>query len=208
METSSDNKKKAKHIYSREEAVGYLRRLADQLENGTIQISDGEVEFEGLVKVKESLKSKKGKTSIKVQFRLSTQEIPLEEAGEEAPPDASPEPALEVVSPEEGQAPEKTEEKIPSYKKLKKRMEKRFKEMGKALEEDREVSAAEVQAFYQDCLQMIAFSDADKGETLYPEFQAKARALLAAAENNDPAALNQAYLDLKAVKKTCHKQFK
>lgn len=179
MENEANNNKKAKHTFSREEAVRYLRRLADQLESGAIEISNEEVEFQGLIKVKESLKSKKGKTSMKVQFKLSIQELLPEAAEEEVPPENPQGQAPEM----EGEKP--AEGKSLSYKKLKKLMDGQFKEIGKSLEGDKEISAKTVSAFYQSCLQMVIFRDPDKGEDQYPEFEAKARALYDAAEAGD-----------------------
>ena len=78
MQDINKNKKKAKHKFTRQETADYLRRLVDQLENGTILVSDEEMEFEGEVKVKESLKSKKGKTEVKLEVKLTSQDLPDE----------------------------------------------------------------------------------------------------------------------------------
>ena len=202
MENQASDNKKAKHTFSGEEAVKYLRRLADQLESGAIEISNEEMEFQGQIKVKESLKSKKGKTSVKVQFKLSIQEVPPESAADEAPQENTQEPASEMDD------EKKADEATLSYKKLKKLMDVQFKEIGKSLEQGEELSLEKAQAFYQSCLQMVVFKDADKGEELYPDFEAKARAFYQAAEDGDLERLNKAYADLKAMKKACHKQFK
>lgn len=199
METNSGNKKKAKHLFSREEAVEYLRRLADQLENGAIQISNEEMEFEGLIKVKESLKSKKGKTSVKVQFKVSTEEMPpAEEEG------AAPEAKADEAGPEA--EPEKDQH--PSYKKLKKAMGKLFKAMGEALDKDAEVSPADIAAFCDQAMQMTTYKDEDKGQAAYPEFEAAVQAFRAAGESGEAAAVKKAYDELEARKKACHKEFK
>ncbi|MCB2225031.1 MAG: GAK system XXXCH domain-containing protein [Desulfarculaceae bacterium] len=202
------NKKKAKHAFSREEAVEYLRRLADQLEDGSIQVSNEEMEFEGLIKVKEELKTKKGKTSVKVQFKVSTQEVLHQDEAAEAPEGG--ELSVSEPAPEENQADEVLEpgEQPSSYKKLKKLMGKRFKEIGKALAEGGQVSPAEVALFCDNCLHMISFQDEDKGAAMYPQFEAAAQALRVAGESGDPAAIKEAYDLLDAQKKACHKEFK
>ena len=205
MEHDSDSRKKAKHTFSREEAVEYLRRLADQLENGAIQIRDEEMEFEGLVKVKESLKSKKDKTSVKVQFKLAIQETPHEEPA--APGEATDQaaPAGEEVPAE---PPEEAPEQPSSYKKLKKLMGKQFKELGEALEAGNPPDGEQVAAFFQSCQQMITFQDEDLGSENYPQFEAQAQALRDAHEAGDLEALRAAHAALKDLKKACHKQYK
>ncbi|MCF8033172.1 MAG: GAK system XXXCH domain-containing protein [Desulfarculaceae bacterium] len=203
--SNDPNKKKAKHAFSREEAVEYLRRLADQLEDGSIQVSNEEMEFEGLIKVKEELKTKKGKTSVKVQFKVSTQEVPHEE---EPGADAQPELAIDQAAPEQTEDNAEADEQPSSYKKLKKLMGKRFKEIGKALEEGGQVSQADLAAFCDNCLQMVTFTGSKLGEDLYPQFEAAAQALRAAGESGDPAAIKEAYDLLDGQKKACHKEYK
>ncbi|MEW5912456.1 MAG: amphi-Trp domain-containing protein [Thermodesulfobacteriota bacterium] len=117
MENDSGNKRKAKHTFTSQEAVSYLRRLADQLEAGTIQISDEELEFGGQVKVKESFKSAKGTTVVKVQFKFSSPEA-ASEASEEMAEEAEAEPAAAAPAPP---APKKTaavRRKAPAKPKL------------------------------------------------------------------------------------------
>ncbi len=208
MESDANSKRKAKHTLSREETVRYLRRLADQLEEGAIQVSNEEMEFEGQVKVKESLKAKKGKTSVKVQFKLSTQEIHQEEAAGEGPAEAAPDEALVVSDGATAPAEAETDQSKPlSYKKLKKVMDKQFDAIGKRLEEGAALDPSEVKAFYDNCLLMTSFDKAKLGSAMYPEFEAKAQAFLEAGQGSDADALQQAYRDLKAMEKACHKKY-
>jgi len=181
--------KKAEHTFSSEEAVSYLRRLADQLENGAIQAEHEEMEFEGLVSVKESLKSKKGKTSVKL--KLTTHEAPPPEAENEATAEPETEAKAETGEEEadDGEGPPS------SYKKLKKRMGKQFKAMGQALEEGNIPEAAQVEAFCGLCQDMTTFSDPELGPEMYPQFQEQTEALRAA------------HADLAATKKVCHKKY-
>ena len=201
--SNDPNKKKAKHAFSREEAVEYLRRLADQIEDGSIQVSNEEMEFEGLIKIKEELKTKKGKTSVKVQFKVSTQEMPHEEQAE-----AAPGLSIDDSAPEQEEAEEDTSGQPSSYKKLKKLMSKSFKEMGKTLEEGGQLNQADIMAFCDNCLHMITFSGSKLGEDMYPRFEAAAQAFKVAGESGDPAAIQEAYDGLAAIKKACHKEFK
>ncbi len=194
--------KKAEHTFSAEEAVSYLRRLADQLENGAIQVEHEEMEFEGLVSVKESLKSKKGKTSVKVKLKLTTHEMPSPESEPAAPAEPGAEAAPEEEEPDDGEEPPS------SYKKLKKRMGKQFKAMGQALEEGNLPEAAEVETFCDLCQHMTGFTDADQGPEMYPQFLEQAQALRAAGASGDLEALRAAHADLAATKKVCHKQYK
>ena len=199
MENQPANKKKAKHSFSREEAVAYLRSLADQLENGTIQVSKEEMEFEGVIKVKESLKSKKGKTSVKVQFKVSTQEMPYIQAMGDAP-------ELQI---DEAAPAERADDGQPSsYKKLKKAMNKGFKAMGAALAEGAEVSQSDIEAFCEQSLLMLTYKAADKGEAAYPSFEAAVQALRAAGQSGDMEAVKQAHAGLETIKQVCHKEFK
>ncbi|MEW5912455.1 MAG: GAK system XXXCH domain-containing protein [Thermodesulfobacteriota bacterium] len=195
MEKDSGNKKKAKLTFSSKEAVRYLRRLADQLEAGAIQISNQEMEFGEEVKVKESFKSAKGNTVVKVQFKFSSPETPAA-ADQTSPDTAEKEPVAPMAA-----------AKASSYKKLKKLMAKQLGELDDVLKAGGEPGPAAL-AFADSCLQMVAFADPDKGAAHYPEFQAQAQALRAAGRAGDLEALRQAVMDLKALKKTCHGQYK
>jgi XXXCH domain-containing protein len=212
MQENGKNKKKAKHKFTRQETADYLRRLADQLENGTILVSDEEMEFEGEVKVKESLKSKKGKTEVKLEVKLTSQELPDEETEEVTGDQASLEVDAESAQDAEKQPAEPAEEekaeKEPSYKSVKKLMDKQFKNIGKDLEEGGVPDPEQVKAFCDNCVTMTGFNGKKMGEDLYPDFLAKVEALRTAADGGDQVALAQAYAEIKAAKKACHKEYK
>lgn len=201
MEKDSSKEKKAKHTLSREEAAKYLRRLAEQLDEGVLQVSEHEIELQGQVKIKEALKSKKGKTSVKVSFKLSTQEVPDEE------PKADSSQEAESDEPQEKEAPKESGEG-GSYKKLKKLMGKQSKEIRKVLKEGGEPGSPELLAFCESCMQMITFKGKDRGEEQYPSFEAQAQALRAAVEANDQAAAKEAFLALEGMKRDCHQEYK
>lgn len=201
MEKDPGKKKKAKRVFDRDETVTYLRQLADQLENGSIQVSNEEMEFEGQVKVKESMKSKKGKTSVKVEFKLSTYELP----GKEEEPAET----LEVSQEPGGNGQDaEDKEKPPSYKKLKKRMGRDLKAISETLKDGGEVDPAKLEAFCADCVLMTGFKDKDKGVEHYPEFEVKLQALKDAAQGKDADALKKALKDIAARKDACHKEYK
>lgn len=216
MNDKPSNKKKVKHSFSSEDAVAYLRHLADQLEGGTLLISGQEAKFEGLVKVKEALKLKDGKTSVKVSFKLTTEpEPPTIKPGEAAEepvplePEAT-EPASAEQTPSETDdgSDDESEQASTSYKKLKKLMDKQMKEIAKDLEAGGISDPTLVEDFCSSCLAMTTFTGEKMGEAGYPQFQAQAQALLQAAKDQDDAALRQAFDDLKAAKKACHKEYK
>lgn len=72
--------KNAKHRYSPAEAAAYLRRLADQLESGSISLGAEEMEFEQEIKVKESLKPKDSGDKVKFQLKVSLHPHSIEQA--------------------------------------------------------------------------------------------------------------------------------
>lgn len=207
MEKSPEKKKKTKHTFSSEGAAGYLRRLADQLENGTLQIVSEEMEFSGMVKVKESLKSKRGKISIKVGISLPSGEA--EEEPQPAPVEA--EAPAAAAGQEPGDQPDQGDQQQPPaetlpFKKLKKRMATGFKALGKALEAGEAPDQAAAMAFAHDCLLMTTYSG--NGEQMYPAFADKAKRFQAAAKGGDPKKIKAAYEEIKAARKDCHSQFK
>jgi XXXCH domain-containing protein len=199
MTTDSGKKQKTKRIVSRLEAVSYLRKLADELEDGAIHFSSGDVDIQDQIKLKETLKAKKDHTTIKVQFKLHSHEQYPEEAAPSAPAtEPSPEPPAQPSA-----------EKAPaSFKAVKKRMQSAFKVVSKDLEAGGTVDMNEVRDFHDACVQMVSFTSQGKGDPVFPEFKAQADALLGAAESGDTVAMKDAVLALKALKKSCHKEFK
>ena len=199
MSSDAGKKHKTKRIVSRQEAVRYLRKLTQELDDGAIHFGSGDVEISDLVKVKESLKAKKDHTTIKVQFKLHSHELyAAEEAPGAADKKASPSAEAQASAP-----------KAPaSFKAVKKRMQSSFKVLSKDLEAGGAVDLNEVQEFHAASLQMASFTGSGKGDPMFPGFIAQADALLQAAEAGDAPAMKEAVQALKAMKRSCHKEYK
>jgi XXXCH domain-containing protein len=186
------------------EAARYFRQLADAVDQGRVGPARLDLAIQGGVKIKESVKTKGGKVGLEIKVKF---------AGPAAWRDGQlrigPEPVLAEAAPgletpatpavEAGARP-------PSYKKLKKAMQKDFKAIGQAVEAARQPPPEIVRSFCRAGREMIAFPD--RGDEYYPRFEAGLAALEAAAASRDLAAVARAHTDLDQIKEDCHDRFK
>lgn len=204
----SENKKKKSYRLGTREAAEYLRWLADAVEREAVELTGSEEGLSGLIRIKESVKTKTDKSAHKIQIKFSVPRpeqdlrIGLEPEAElviGGGPDSS--------GPPLPTAPSLTAEPSgPSYKKLKKAMAKEFAAIRKRLKEGLPPDPVLIKPFYDQCLMMIGYPG--KGDPHYPRFRVAAEAMLKAAEAGDRTGLETALEDLAGLKKECHKEFK
>jgi XXXCH domain-containing protein len=209
------------------DAADLLRRLADQLEAGGVEIGEVVVENDRPVKIKQSVKTKSDKVSFKLKLKYEAALTPelngalgalpeeAPEAGEDEaqveafPPEPEPDPdAIGTKSPQEKAKPKKAKPGTgkPSFNSVKKSMSKGFKSIKKALAEDIIPSAEELNEFTADCELMTTFSG--KGDPKFEDFMHHVGDLKAAAQAGDVKALGRAMAEISAMKKSCHSEFK
>jgi XXXCH domain-containing protein len=173
------------HRHKREldhgEAAAYLRELADSIDRGEVS-ADGApgLGLSGRVEIKESLRLKPGASRLKVKLEIGLQ----------APEG--------LLAPRPGEA-------RPSYKRLKKRMKRDFRGLRAAVGAG-DMPAELIRAFHVDCREMTRYPG--KGDPLYPEFNAAAEALAAAADRRDNAAACEALRRLDALRREGHARYK
>ena len=204
----NSKKDKVKHQFSPAEAADYLRQLADALEQGHIELRSKELELEGDVKVKQELKTKSGKATIKINLKIVA---PM-------PVAAEPEPAaiqgasqgeaegFVEITPQEDE-PVESEGKA-SYKKLKKAMGKSFGNIRAMRKKSNLPTAEDVAAFVAQGRKMCTFDKAEYGSESFAGFLAALDKLEAALGAGDDQALDEALSDLWACRSECHKKYK
>jgi len=169
------------------DAAAFLRRLADQLEAGGLEVGEVRVETDGEVKIKQSVKTKEDKVAFKLKLKYET-------------------PLNPEVSEAMAQDAEKPGENKPSYKSLKKRMAKSLGKLKKLLGQGVAPEAAEIEAFAADCELLTTFPD--KGEEHYPDFMHHVEDLKKAMTAEDSSGMQRALAELAAMRKACHEQYK
>lgn len=193
------------HLFTPVEAAAYLRDLADKLETGTVELEQAELELSEQVKVKESIKDKVGRRSIKIKIKLAGSG-PQE--AETAPPDpeATDEPPSAKAAPSKRPAKAAAKARKPSYKRLKKNMADSFKTLRAAARQGETPDRAVVADFMDQCRLMVSYPD--KGEPYYDDFTQAAEALARAVEGSDADGLTAALDELGRLRKNCHRRFK
>lgn len=190
-------KDKVKHQFTPAEAADYLRQLADALEKGHITLNSEELELEGEVKVKQELKTKSGKATLKINLKIVAP----------VPPVASePGDGYVEISQEAEPAPESGPK--PSFKKLKKAMSKSFASLKAVRKAGNVPSADEVALFTAQGREMCSFDEAKYGAEFYPRFLAALEQLEAAAAAGAPEAVDAALTELAQSRAECHDKFK
>jgi len=207
----NSKKDKVKHQFSPAEAADYLRQLADALEQGHIALRSEELELEGDVKVKQELKTKSGKATLKINLKIVA---PMPVAAPEATAEAAPvqgetqseaEGFVEITPQEDD--PGESEGK-PSYKKLKKAMSKSFGNLRAMRKEGNLPTAEDVAVFADQGREMCTFESDKYGPESYADFLAALDKLEAASVAGDDQALDAALSDLWACRSDCHKKYK
>ncbi len=202
-----DANKQTKRMLSAHEAAAYLRQLAGQLENGSVFFDEADMDVSGVVSLKESLKSKSDKNTLKVKLKIyglgahpgDDEDITIETESED---EDDSEADQETVSAEDDLA----DAERPSYKKLKKRLQKAYKAINEQIGQEEIADLAIIQAFYNDCLLMTSYSG--KGDVYYPQFIAVAERVLSSAEAGNLASFKTSMADMKKMKAECHDRYK
>ena len=196
MPKQKNKKEKATHSFTPEEAAGYLRQLADDLESGAVKLHPEHLELESEVKVKEEIKSKKGHTNIKIKLKFETADLsdasPALEADEQAgiqePVEQAEASAVAAPDPEDEQ-PVRSK---ASYKRLKKAMGKDFGKLGKLADgEDPTELARLVDSFAAQGRKMCTYPGEKYGEEHYGEFLADIERMEQAARAGDLKGLER-----------------
>ncbi|MCB2190821.1 MAG: GAK system XXXCH domain-containing protein [Deltaproteobacteria bacterium] len=201
MDTPKKNK--TKHRFSPAEAADYLRQLADALEQGHLELRSEDLELESDVKVKQELKTKSGKATLKVNLKIVA---PMPEPeSEEAPLQEDTQGFVEITAPDQETA---DSEGKTSYKKLKKAMAKSFSNMKKARKEGGMPEAADASVFVASAREMCTVDKAKYGSENYPRFLAALDSLEAALAADDGPAADEALAELGQCKSECHDKFK
>lgn len=172
------------------DAAAFLRRLADQLEGGGAQLGEVQVEADGEVKVKQSVKAKGDRASFKLKLKYYA---PLT-------------PELDQAVGGAAEPGEEEEGGKPSYKGLKKRMGKSFKGIMKELEAGGPPDYAAVLDFCDECALMTSYPD--QGEEHYPDFDRLTGRLRQAAGDADLEETRRVVAEMGAMRKACHDQYK
>ncbi|MBU4564134.1 MAG: GAK system XXXCH domain-containing protein [Desulfarculus sp.] len=200
-------KDKVKHRFSPAEAADYLRQLADALEQGHIALRSEDLGLEGEVKVKQALKTKSGKATLKINLKIVAP-MPV------AAPDISPakgeaqgesEGFVEITAPEE--EPAESEDKT-SYKKIKKALAKSLPGLKSIRKEGGMPSLADASAFLAQAREVCTFDKAKYGSENYPRFLAALNRVEDALATANGSALDEALDEVGQCKSDCHEKFK
>ncbi|MBU4275489.1 MAG: GAK system XXXCH domain-containing protein [Proteobacteria bacterium] len=200
-------KDKIKHQFSPAEAADYLRQLADALEQGHIALRSEELELEGDVKVKQELKTKSGKATLKINLKIVA---PIPVAAPEITPaqgeaQGDNEGFVEITSTEEELA--ESEGKV-SYKKIKKALGKSFGSLKSIRKEGGIPSLADASAFLAQAREVCTFDKAKYGSENYPRFLAALDRVEDALAAGNGSALDEALDEVGQCKSDCHEKFK
>ena len=217
-------KSETSHQLTREGTVDYLRRLADRLEGEEFDLEETVLELDDEVKVKETIKDKGSKFSIKIKIKLAgfdparedlaRLEEPREGDGDsgDAPLTESGEGDLGAAGPEEPEPkPQPRSEKTapprrPSYKSLKKKMETNLKAIRTALREEGLPEQGLAEEFLAQCRLLVTFPT--KGEAYFEEFEKATDTLAQAWKERNQAAMEESLAEMGRVRRNCHRRFK
>ncbi|MFH2127062.1 MAG: GAK system XXXCH domain-containing protein [Pseudomonadota bacterium] len=201
MDTSK--KDKVKHRFSAAEAADYLRQLADALEHGHIALRSEDLELEGDVKVKQALKTKFGKATLKINLKIVAP-VPVA-APEVVPAQGEKAGFVEITAPEE--EPAESEGKA-SYEKTKKALAKNLSGLKSIRNEGGMPSLADASAFLAQAREVCTFDEAKYGSENYPRFLAALNRVEAALAAANGSALDEALDEVGQCKSDCHQKFK
>ena len=202
-----DANRQTKRMLSAHEAAAYLRQLAGQLENGSVFFDEADMDVSGVVSLKESLKSKSDKNTLKVKLKIyglgahpgDDEDLTVEtESEDEDDSEADQEAAPKEDDPADAER--------PSYKRLKKRLQKAYKAINDRIGQGKIADLAVIQALYNDCLLMTSYSG--KGDVYYPQFIALAERVLSTAEAANFESFKAAMAEIKKMKAECHDRYK
>jgi XXXCH domain-containing protein len=175
--------------------AGYLRHLADAIENKTDQLPAELIDLpEPIDKLEIKSKSRNGRWELKIKIKAESS-VELQPSNDTVD-DGRQTTTAAAAKPEAG------------YKKLKKRMKNSFKAIGENLAVQNFPQPEVLNGFLADSEQMMSFTGAKYGEEYYPAYRKGCRRLAEAYESKNPDAFNAAYAALDQMKKDCHKIYK
>jgi XXXCH domain-containing protein len=177
--------KKLKHTITEAELGNYLRRVADALDGQAAQnyaeLNDCLNDY---AKIDLKIKRKSGEVVVKLKIKSSA--IPAEITADD-----------DSVS---------TEEALPKYKKLKKRMKSSFKAISESLLREELPDAHTVKSFIADSELMISYPA--YGEEYYPAYREALVHCAEAFEKRDKVFFKQTYTRLKQLRNQCHQRYR
>jgi len=182
--------------------ASFLRRVADELDAGTLCLGEIELHPQEAVEVQSVVKRRKTRTSWELKITGSGEIDPFAGAGEELVPAQLGTTEDEV----DGDARASVDAK-PKYKTVKKRMSKLLKQIKVSLASGGIPDEVVVRAFFEDCHLITTYRG--KGDTEeYRLLMEYADALRGASEAADRDAMNTALLGLKERERACHDKYK
>lgn len=186
---------KTEKTMSLEALPGFFREFAGQLENalgqGDVTRGEGLAGF-GRIKIR----VKKTGTQAAVKVKVKKDVLEAEKGGV----------AKEPTPSKGGTASASAKPKKPSYKKLKKRMDKTFASFSESFKNGVIPLVGDVETFYQDAEQMVSY--ADKGEPYYQDFMMACAGFLDACRKADLLVAQAGHRRLEELKTVCHDRFK
>lgn len=184
-----EDKQKMEHILTDLETADFLRCLASGIENNRLDFNELQIPWEDVKKIKISFKNQGNQVMVRTRLKSEPSrdiEIDFESSAEE-----------KAIS---GKKPS------ISYKNLKKRMNKRFKNILVSLNKDIMPSEETVTAFARDCELMTGFSG--YGDEHYPDFLQKIQDMKEALNQEALDKMEQSASEINNFIKDCHDLYK
>ena len=176
-------KSKLKREFKRLELAEYLEKIAAELRSGTIEAEGRQWSIPESIATKIKHREKKGRIETKVKWRWSTLS------------DYEPEARAEVTRWQD------------TFKTLKKRMAREYKELEKAVAAGGYPDEAVLNEYIEHSNEMARFADPDWQEAMI-EYQDHLENLKRAVENKQLEVVHHEIRDLRARMKACHRDFK
>jgi XXXCH domain-containing protein len=196
---------KASHMAPLSEAADFLRRLADELEYGVIEVGENSLELTDVRSIKVGLKNIGDTATVKFSVKFAdTAREPISMAPSGPEPDhskAGGAPALRTSS-----SPRPAGTRLPKYDDLKERMKSDWKKILSALEGGRLPAPDLMRAFVADSDLMVRYPG--KGDEYYEEYAARVRDLDAAFAAGDVSGAGSAAAEVDRLYKACHDRYK
>lgn len=190
---------KMEKLMSPMEAAGLLRSLAEKLETGNLEFGQVSVELDDFFSVKQTVKTKSDRVCFKLKLKY---EKGLHQLGALTPAPTHPLLERDLDDDEE----ERPAAQNSGYKRLKKAMERGFKQIGQALKLGDLPDPALARDFHEQCQAMTTFPG--KGEEHYQAFREQAGRLWAGLRQGNLAQAAEAHAALEDLKKACHARYK
>ncbi len=179
----SDDRYKKKEYIDKNELVNKLQELIDMVSDGVILIDEESINFDEVALLKFSFEYRKFRDTVKTKISVK------------------PEIAAHAGNNTSGGVIEK-----PSYKRLKKSMNEKFKLIVIKIDEEILPDIDLAKTFYNECELMCTFEG--KGDEYYPFFLKQAKELVSSIENNDFSQAQHLVTELMKRKSECHELYK